>query len=69
MVDYREDIQVAEEFKKKFVDGLDELIFDRQRDFEKKRKEYRGDIMRTPEKYREAFKSMLWAGACKRSLC
>jgi alpha-L-fucosidase len=59
MVDYREDIQVAEEFKKKFVDGLDELIFDRQRDFEKKRKEYRKDIMRTPEKYREAFKSML----------
>ena len=59
MVDYREDIQVAEEFKKKFVDGLDELIFDRQRDFEKKRKEYRSDIMRTPEKYREAFKSML----------
>ena len=59
MVDYREDIQVAEEFKKKFVDGLDELIFDRQRDFEKKRKEYRKDIMRTPEKYREVFKSML----------
>ena len=59
MVDYREDIQVAEEFKKKFVDGLDELIFDRQRDFEKKRKEYRKDIMRTPEKYRAAFKSML----------
>ena len=59
MIDYRENIQVAEEFKKKFVDGLDELIYVRQREFEKKRGEYRKDIMREPEKYRDAFKSML----------
>ena len=59
MVDYREEMQVADEFKKKLVDGLDELILSRQRELEEKRKEYRKDIMSDPEKYREAFKTML----------
>lgn len=59
MVEYREDIKVSEEYKKRFVDGLDELIFERQREFEKRRKEYRKDIMSDPERYREEFKGML----------
>ena len=59
MVEYREEIQASEEYKKKFVEGLNELIFDRQREFEKKRKEYRKDIFKDQEKYRDAFKSML----------
>ena len=59
MIEYREELQVADEFKKKLVDGLDELIFERQREYEKKRKEYRKDIMGEQEKYRQALKAML----------
>ena len=59
MVKYREEISVTQQIKQRYVDGLDKLIFSRQQDMAKVRKEYAKDIMLDPEKYREDFKRML----------
>ena len=59
MIEYREQIQDSEEYKQKFVDGLDELIYARQREFEQMRREYRKGILENQEQYREEFKAML----------
>ncbi len=58
-MNYKEEMDVAAESKKEYVQGLDKLIEERQKAAEIVRTEYLKDIFTNPEKYREDFKRML----------
>lgn len=58
-MNYREERNFAEEYKKEYVRGFDALIEKLQAEAEVKRADYLADIFETPEKYREDLKRML----------
>lgn len=58
-MNYREEIQTSEKYKTNYVDGIEKIIEERQKDAEIIRKEYVKDIFENQNKYREEFKNML----------
>ncbi len=56
---YREEMNDTAAYKKQYVDGINYVIEQRQKELEAKRNEYFNDIFKNPEKYRNDFKTML----------
>lgn len=56
---YREEMNYTDSYKKEYIDGLENLIKEREECAEKTRKEYIKNIFETPVKYREDLKNML----------
>ena len=59
MVNHREDIQATERYKRTYLEGIDGLILERQRQLALERAEYCKDIFIDPETYRNDFRKML----------
>ena len=59
MLKYREDLLRTSELKERYARGFEDLISERQKISEQKRKEYFKNIMFDQEKYRKDFKKML----------
>ena len=59
MVNYSENLQDANEFKRNYLEGFERLILSRQRELAKQRAEYSQNIFLDQEAYRDAFKKML----------
>jgi len=58
-MNYREDIQTSKEYKQTYIDGLERLILERQREAADKRAAYCKNIFTDAEAYREDFRKML----------
>ena len=52
-------MKVSEEYKERYLNGIDQLIFRRQEDAAQKRKEYAKNIFTDPERYRADLREML----------
>ena len=58
-MNYREEMQVTEKYKKEYVEGINEVLEKRQKEAEIIRDNYLKDIFKNQEKYRDDFKNML----------
>lgn len=58
-MNYREDLFYTQEQRQIYLDGIEKLIDQRQKDASKERTEYVKDIFTDPEKYRADFRRML----------
>ena len=56
---YQEEIRRAESYKKAYLDGIEAVISQRQKEAEALRIDYFKDIFTDQEKYREELKQML----------
>lgn len=56
---YNEEKKISEAYKKDYVDGIEKIIETRQKEAEKIREEYAGNIFSEQDKYRDELKKML----------
>ncbi len=66
-MNYREEWDESKPYKKKYVDGIEELIQKRQNFLKEQRKEKSKDIFIRQEEYRESFKKMLGWPLCEQT--